>query len=341
MKEKDTLVIGDFHFGTKTNSVQWLEEMEKYFVEIWSLVEAANVHKVIFLGDLFDVRYSINTLVGIKVKDMVREMIERNPVKSFNFLAGNHDYYSPKKEDMHYNAYEMVFGSEFMKEHDNVHFYTESPYLDEDGDLYLPWFFTEDKELFGQTVEHFKGELIKRIFCHSDLCTWDIDMIKNMNGNPVYSGHIHTPWTDEEHKLYNLGAALPLNFNDVNDKRYVYLLRGTEIVRKFENEETYQFYRYFNEEIFNLTKFDNCFVQLYIDKDLINKAKYIEKVKELKLNNPGISIRVVAIDKTMINDDEVGIDMNQDIKKYIDNNIPKNLYSKYETIKEKIEERGK
>ena len=165
-------------------------------------------------------------------------------------------------------------------------------------------------------------------------------MIKNMNGNPVYSGHIHTPWTDEEHKLYNLGAALPLNFNDVNDKRYVYLLRGTEILRKFENEETYQFYRYFNEEIFNLTKFDNCFVQLYIDKDLINKAKYIEKVKELKLNNPGISIRVVAIDKTMIND-EVGIDMNQDIKKYIDSNIPKNLYSKYETIKEKIEEREK
>ena len=43
----------------------------------------------------------------------------------------------------------------------------------------------------------------------------------------------------------------------------------------------------------------------------------------------------------MINDDEVGIDMNQDIKKYIDNNIPKNLYSKYETIKEKIEEREK
>ena len=68
---------------------------------------------------------------------------------------------------------------------------------------------------------------------------------------------------------------------------------------------------------------------------------YIEKVKELKLNNPGISIRVVAIDKMMINDDEVGIDMNQDIKKYIDSNIPKNLYNKYETIKEKIEERGK
>ena len=76
-------------------------------------------------------------------------------------------------------------------------------------------------------------------------------------------------------------------------------------------------------------------------RDKNNKAKYIEKVKELKLNNPGISIRVVAIDKMMINDDEVGIDMNQDIKKYIDSNIPKNLYSKYETIKEKIEERGK
>ena len=49
-----------------------------------------------------------------------------------------------------------------------------------------------------------------------------------------------------------------------------------------------------------------------------------------------ISIRVVAIDKMMINDDEVGIDMNQDIKKYIDSNIPKNLYSKYEIVKNKL-----
>ena len=343
MNEKDTLVIGDFHFGTKTNSVQWLEEMENYFVEIESLIVANGAQKVIFLGDLFDVRYSINTLVGIKVKDMVREMVERNPVKSFNFLAGNHDYYSPKKEDMHYNAYEMVFGSEFMKEHDNVHFYTESPYLDNDGDLYLPWFFTEDKELFGQTIEHFKGESIKRIFCHSDLCTWDIDMIKNMNGSPVYSGHIHTPWTDEEHKLYNLGAALPLNFNDVNDKRYVYLLRGTEIVRKFENEETYQFYRYFNDEIFNISEgsLQNCFVQLYIDKIYVNKAEYIEKIKEIKVGNPTIPIRVVTIDEESMNIDATGIDMNQDIKKYITSNIPENLYNKYELVRSKVEAKEK
>ena len=70
MNEKNTLVIGDFHFGTKTNSVQWLEEMENYFVEIESLIEEVGVQKVIFLGDLFDVRYSINTLVGIKVKEI-------------------------------------------------------------------------------------------------------------------------------------------------------------------------------------------------------------------------------------------------------------------------------
>ena len=65
MEEKDTLVIGDFHFGTKTNSVQWLEEMENYFVEIENLIEAAGVQNLSLFqnGNHLSLKYFISILI--------------------------------------------------------------------------------------------------------------------------------------------------------------------------------------------------------------------------------------------------------------------------------------
>lgn len=341
-RESRALVVGDFHFGTKTNSIQWLDCMIDYLGgQIITTAVMRAVDKVIFLGDLFDIRYSTNTLIGVKVKDKIRYLVERYPKIQFNILAGNHDYYSGKKEDMHYNVYEMVFGKEFINTYDNLHIYTEEPHLDEDGDLYLPWFFTEDDDLYYQTMEHYKGEDIKRIFCHSDLQTWDKSKLLSKGDAWVYSGHIHTPWQDEENKLWNLGSALSLNFNDVNENKFIYVFDGNYPMEKVTNETTPVFLRYYNDQIFHHSKFENCFVQLYIDKDKVNKAEYIEKCKELKLNNPGISIRVVTVDKDMMSNIESGIDINQDIKKYIDSNIPDNLHDKYEVVKNKLKEKEK
>lgn len=341
MKEErisKTLLIGDFHFGTKTNSIQWLEIMLDYLnKQIYKNISLYSIDKVVFLGDLFDVRYSTNTLIGIKVKDAIRDMITEYRNVQFHILAGNHDYYSGKKEDMHYNVYEMVFGKEFLSSYSNLHIYTENPYLDEDGDLYMPWFFTEDEELYYQTMAHYKDDNINRIFCHSDLLGWDKSkMLAKGEDVHVYSGHIHTPWVSEDRKLWNVGSALSLNFNDVNEYKHLYVLEGNKVCHEISNTTTPIFLRYYNEQIFSQNTFNNCFVQLYIDKDKVNKAEYIEKIKELKVNNPSISIRVVTIDKDIVNIQTDTIDLNQDIKKYIDSNIPEELQPKYNIVKNKL-----
>lgn len=335
-----TMLIGDFHFGTKTNSIQWMDTMLDYLNnQIYDDIYNYNVDKVVFLGDLFDVRYSTNTLIGIKVKDSIRNMITKYNDVEFHILAGNHDYYSGKKEDMHYNVYEMVFGKEFLSSYGNLHIYTENPYLDEDGDLYMPWFFTEDEELYYQTMSHYKDDEVKRIFCHSDLLTWDKSKLLAKDEYAyVYSGHIHTPWKSDDGVLWNIGSALSLNFNDVNEEKHIYILEGNVVKERIKNEVTPIFLRYYNDQIFELDTFNNCFVQLYIDKDKVNKAEYIEKCKELKLNSPGIPIRVVTIDKELIDIHNDTIDLNQDIKKYIDSNIPDELQPKYNIIKSKLQE---
>lgn len=343
MKEsKNTLIIGDLHFGTKTNSTQWLSAMVDYiYRQIIPTIEDDNIDKVVFLGDVFDVRYSTNTLIGTKVKDIFRDLASSHENVEFYIIAGNHDYYSPKPEDMHYNVYEMVFGKEFTSIYKNFHIYTEVPYLDDDGDLYLPWFYSENDELYYQTLEHFKSDYIRRIYCHSDLQCWTQSKIIAKKSAYVYSGHIHTPWKDIENRLWNVGSALPLNFNDVNEDKNVYILYSDETYKSITNTTTPKFLRYYNEEIFKHDKFNNCFVQFYIDKDKVNKAEYIERYKNLKVMNPDIQMRVVTIDTDMVKNIESGINLNQDIKEYIDSNIPDGLQPKYKLIKNKLNEKEK
>ena len=347
IEERDfgAVVIGDCHFGTKTNSKQWLDQQIQFFREqVMPYIKMHKPDEVIFLGDLFDIRYSTNTLIGIQVKELVEDLCKlMEPYGQVIFVAGNHDYYTPKKEDMHYNSYEMVFGEEFSFRYLNCVFVTERPWKDKFHNLFLPWYYTEDIELYAEVMEHYKDDGIQNIFCHSDLQAWDGFRVAALNGKKVFSGHIHYPTLNEEHNLYTLGACCAFNFNDVNSERYFYHIVGGIIEHAIPNCTTPSFIRYYNQQIFSIgdQNLDNCFVQLYIDKDKINKAEYIEEIKNIKNSHPNVPIRVVTVDEITEKEMIEGIDMNQDIKKYISSNIPSNLYNKYEIVRKKVEEREK
>ena len=48
------LIIGDVHFGIKTNSVTWLDAQIEFFnKQIIPAIKTKNVDRVIFLGDIF------------------------------------------------------------------------------------------------------------------------------------------------------------------------------------------------------------------------------------------------------------------------------------------------
>lgn len=338
------LVIGDMHFGTKSNSVQWLEMQKKFFIEIIiNLVSEEFFDRIIFLGDLTDIRYAINQQVGCELKNLIRTLSDRfkekNPEGLIFFIAGNHDYYSPLEDFSAYNSYELLFGEEFEKFHNNVKFITQFPYFDEPNDaLYLPWFYTEDNKKFSDALYNYKG--VKQIYCHTDLQTWGEGRIYSLKGAKVYAGHIHYPWKSEVDGLYNLNASMALNFNDVNSKRYIFVINNGDIVRKIENNITPKFKRLYNIEIFEPLGneyFENAYVQLMIDRKNINKAEYIERIKELKKKfgeKYNISVKLFDGDISTEKLDIAPIQTN--INEFIDNNVPLHLELKYKYIKEKI-----
>ena len=144
------LVIGDMHFGIKSNSVEWLnKQCELLNTQVTKIIKEGNIERIVFLGDVFDVRYSINQQVASEVKECIRNLALLCASKNMYivFVAGNHDYYSPLEEAARYNAYETVFGSEFTKVHPNVYFVTKDPLLKDDS-LFLPWYWTENTDHF-------------------------------------------------------------------------------------------------------------------------------------------------------------------------------------------------
>lgn len=330
-----SLVIGDVHFGCRSNNKTWLTSQIDFFnKQIIPNINKNSYDNVIFLGDVFDIRYSTNTEVGIEVKKLFRKLA--NICKDIYIIAGNHDYYSPIEDFEEYNVYELVFGKEFTDVYTNIHFIQNS-YIRVEDVLMLPWYYTENDEKFNKVISENKDAKI--IYCHSDLSSWTEERVSMLSNKTIYAGHIHYPWEDKKHNLYNLGACCSFNFNDVNQKRYIYVINDGKIELKIENTTTPLFKRFYNEEIFTLSEleFKNSIVQLCVSQSNINKARYIEHIKDIKATYIDANVKVNIVDDDIIEKIE-GVKFDTNIEKYIKDNIPEHLSEKYELIKEQLKE---
>lgn len=336
------LIIGDLHFGVKSNSLAWLQSQLSLFdKQIIGVIKDEEIDEVAILGDLMDIRFAVNQQVGIEVKNLIRRLLTAFPDKKFVMLAGNHDYYTPLEEFAYYNCYELMFGEEFLQCHPNLTIVSREPYLEDDGSLYLPWYWTENTDHFDEILYNydFRND-VTAVYCHADLACWPGARIGSLRGCPVYSGHIHNIVEDPISNLYNVGAALALTFNDYNQDRYVYIIENQKIVKRVKNEVTFKFKRLFNEEIFTQddSYFQNAYIQLCISSANLNKAKYIDQIKHIKskyIDNVNIKVHVIDDDNDL--GDIVIESLDTDIRSYIAHNIPSYLEDKYALVKSKVE----
>lgn len=333
------LLIGDCHFGTSSNSVIWLENQLKFFnTQFLEVLDNKEIDRITILGDVFDIRYSINQQVGIEVKNLIRQLAEKYSDKEFFFIAGNHDYYSPLEEFHEYNSYELVFGEEFCKVHKNIRIINNDPYYDEEnGNLYLPWYYTANFQHFSDLLYSINIKNLKNIFCHDDLSQWDYSRTSLLSNVKVWSGHIHNGKELQNKNLIQVGSMFSFNFSDVNTNKYMFIIDENDLIEKIENTVTPKFKRFFNDDIFTLSK-ENCqnsYVEIYVYNTNINKAKYIERLKEIKLNYADPVIRVRTIDNSISESLELSY-FNANIDNYINDNIPEYLNEKYQIIKEKL-----
>ena len=93
---KRVWVLGDLHFGVRSNSMEWLQIQKDFFEQqfiptLKKYVKPGDV--LVQVGDTFDNRQSIN----IKVLNYAMDLFERlGEILPDHVICGNHDIWAKK-----------------------------------------------------------------------------------------------------------------------------------------------------------------------------------------------------------------------------------------------------
>lgn len=327
-----TIILSDTHYGIKQNSITWMNSQIDFIYNelipcIKYLIEKEHqLVRIIHCGDVFDSRSSINPYIAAAVRKAYTELANLCQVY---IVAGNHDFYSPNDDSV--SALDFAFNGVknlnvikdkiaplWFGEYDNV-------------SLLVPWYEFDKKELLTQIIDEYKP---KYIFCHTDLTRLSDEYKELLKDITVFSGHIHTP--QKENNLITLGSTYALTFADCNADRGFYIHTDETNELKFvKAKNIIKFWRFYNKEIFDIdvTKVNNDYIELYIDKLNLMNENYAERISFLtsRIHN----IKVVPNSDKENSVEEIEF-KNYNIQEICESNIPEELKDKFNILLSKI-----
>ena len=336
MKSTITFIITDTHFGVKQNSMTWLNSqidfLYKQLIPHIEQCKNSNLYKkirLIHMGDVFDSRSTISTMVATKVIEVFTKLCSLCEV---HIIAGNHDYYSPNSNDV--NTLDLLLEKTgailYTKTFETILSKGTSPV---EWELFVPWYDWGTRLLDSVFQAH--SQEIKNIFIHADIVTENIPHLINKNTR-VFSGHLHIPKI--KNNLYNIGSCYALNFADANQERGYYTMVDNNEPEFHPNKCSIRFWRLYNEDIFNKKKTNQIshkdYVEMYISQSNMMDPRYMEQInkatKELK------NIWVIPQTEEVLGDDMEKFE-GYDIEKITKKMIPDELKDKFDMVLNSIQ----
>lgn len=322
-----TILISDTHFGVKQNSTTWMNSQIDFIYKelipcIKHLQQTDNV-QIIHCGDVFDSRSSINPFIASNVRTVFESLSKLCPIY---IVTGNHDFYSPNDDVV--SSLDFVLNS---IPNVNIVKNTIECLLNEEDEvesILIPWYEFEKFEKLKKYISEYKP---KNIFCHADLIHLSDEyknLFKDIN---VYSGHIHTP--QKEQNLITLGSTYALTFADCNADRGFYILDNqTDELLFVAAKNIIKFYRFYNDEIFNIDaeKLKNDYVEVYIDKINLLNETYTKRITEISANIHNISV-IPNVEVKKIDNEKIEF-KNYNIEEICKENIPEELMEKFNKL---------
>ena len=296
-QDKKIGIFSDLHIGVSSDSKLKLSETIKCCKWIIDKFKSENVEWVIFCGDLFNSRYSIN----VNTLNVGISLIEKfsNAFEKIFLIAGNHDTYYKNTNEI--NSVKLF--QKFNKNNNVI-------VIDQD-----PLFLNVNKTTFGLYPWEYDISKIKEIdnyitpdlgFGHFEMngveLTGSISSGSKYNlsdlfvlGKTLFSGHYHGNkiyHDKEQRKLYMIGSPLQLDWGDYGkDKKIlVFDTDNIEKIKEFKNHTNAKFEKLFysdfekgnyNEE--NLSKLcKHNFIKLVMDSKyhIENVMKFNTVVKD-------------------------------------------------------------
>lgn len=278
-------LLADLHLGIKKQCPVFMESQLRFFREqfVPELIEQG-IKTIWVLGDVFDTRQQINTLVINKAIELFRDTLKDFDVR---ILVGNHDMYLTT--DTAINSLKIL---DLLP---NVIVY-EKPtdvIIDNKRVLVLPWVtdYTKVNDIITDNYDY--------CFCHADIIGFDMGGRLSETGftaqtllnkiNHVYSGHYHNgvnkTYLNDKSITY-VGSPYQLTRIDRNTvKGYRILNIETNQQTLIENNISIKFIKHTYPNIdFNLIK--NNVVDIDIPYEFADQTKKIYQIiaKIEKLN---------------------------------------------------------
>lgn len=221
-------VVGDIHFGMRKNNKVFHKIVITEFEKLISKV--TNEDSVVFLGDIFDSRSSIDFNILNVVWDLFIELSRK--VKEIFILVGNHDLYYKETKPEYVNCRFLRFepGSDSKIAPIYIIDKITKAKIQNHICLFVPWI--DCKEQKQKSIDAMTNDL-DFIFGHFDIVGLygrdEIDertMLDNdelPNRPKILSGHYH--YRGPRGKILYVGSLISFTFNDVDNEKGIYRIK--------------------------------------------------------------------------------------------------------------------
>jgi len=277
-------IVTDTHFGTKKSSDRFLDSQMKFFTEEFiPYLKENNITTIVFGGDTFDSRNSIN----VKITNAVFSLFESLQEFTIYVIIGNHDIY--------YKTTTEVNSLKFLKKFDNVTLIENVTEIDDM--LLVPW-QVDEKKFTDYVIEN---------KLHNKICIGHFDIngfrqTKSMNSvdgfstkvfenfDIVFSGHFHL--RDEQMKngtkFIYVGAPYHLDRNDIGMAKGFCIVDTKTLEYEFVDNTTSIKYVSVNyPTVVEKSDIENNVVDVYVDYDEnYNEIKFKEYLSIIDSYSP-------------------------------------------------------
>ena len=290
-------LITDTHFGIKKNNQDFLNSQIKFFkTEFIPYLKQNQISDIDILGDLFDTRVAVNTMIMNSVIYLFEEMRDFN----ITIFPGNHDSYYFTSTDIH--------SLQFLKKYKNVEVIEKitSKKFGDKSITYIPWQTNLDEFQSLLERDNIKGDVC---LCHMDIASFSMNkyQLSHDGISPTvlfdrfkrtFSGHYHTRSIKKqlENDIVYVGAPYQLTRNDLGEERGFCILDLDDLSYQFINNTSsikfiaINYQQEINENLI-VGNIIDVLVEYNQSYDALQLEKYIKEVEKYKpLGNVNVKV---------------------------------------------------
>jgi DNA repair exonuclease SbcCD nuclease subunit len=223
IEAKRIWLVSDTHLGVRSNSREWMENIESYFRDFFIPTVKENYREgdvLVHCGDVFDSRQSINLYVMNKGIEIFEDLSEILPTY---MIIGNHDIFLKSSND--------VNSLKVFKNSPNITVFQEPQkiWFGERTALMMPW--RDGPEAEAEVLNN-PENYADLVFCHTDIRGFTFNRTQKVeegietntfeNYSKVYSGHIH--WAQNFKNVRMLGSPYQLTRSDCGNTKSIWMI---------------------------------------------------------------------------------------------------------------------